>query len=104
MVMRRRTRILDSLAAHRLFVADFGEDWVVPKAPLRYVVLSAVGNAALLTAFGPDGLLLGERLFPDPRRAAYLLDRLAADGMAEPPRDLPPPPESATRALDRSPP
>ncbi len=92
--------MLDSLAVARTFADDFGEDWVVPRAAIRYVVVRESGPEAILTAFGPQAQIVGERHFPDGAQAMRAIERLASDGSAEPVRDLPEPPASATRFLD----
>lgn len=100
MPARSGSRVRDPLGAASIFGKDFGEDWVVPKAAARYLVVRAVDASLLITAYGPDGQILGERLFADAASGASVMERLAADGFVDPWRDIPDGASSATRFLN----
>jgi hypothetical protein len=93
MSSRVGARVVDPRGALAWLGKDFGEDWVVPKAEVRCLVARDVGAARLLTAYGPDGQLLGERLFPTAAEAEAVMralrDRRLSGDWREIPDDAP---------------
>jgi hypothetical protein len=100
MPARAGSRVLDALRAAAVFREDFGEDWVVPKAAPRYLVLRALDDAVLFTAYGPEGQIIGERVVRPPAAGEALMRELLARGAVEPWRVIPEGTASATRFLD----
>jgi hypothetical protein len=98
--LRTGTRVLDPRPALRFLGRDFGEDWVVPKAEVRYLVARTVAASILLTAFGREGQVLGERLFPDAAEAAAVMERMRDEKVVEGWREIPEDEVSAARFLE----
>lgn len=92
--------MLDPRRAAGWLSEDFGEDWAVPRAEVRYLVTRDVGPSLLLTAYGRDGQVVGERLFADATAGSEVMRRLLQDELVEPWRDIPEDRTSATRFLD----
>ncbi|MAG58515.1 MAG: hypothetical protein CMJ83_19680 [Planctomycetes bacterium] len=103
MTRRLGTRLLTDAPLVDLFGPDLGEDWVVPREPVHYVVVAGLADGALLTAYDPSGRIVGERWSATFEDLARVLDGAARRGQAEPPRTLPDG-GSALRWLDGSPP
>jgi hypothetical protein len=102
-IVRSGSRVLDPRRASSWLVDDFGEDWVVPKSEVRYLITRRVDGALLFTAYGANGQLIGERLFADAAEGAALMERLAAEKLVELWRPIPDGLSSATRFLDSAP-
>jgi hypothetical protein len=79
---------------------DFGEDWVVPKAEVRCLVARSVGETRLLTAYGPDGQVLGERLFRTAAEAEAVMRGLSEQNLAGAWQDIPDDVASARQFLE----
>jgi hypothetical protein len=92
--------VLDPRRASGWLGKDFGEDWVVPKSEVRYLVTRPVDGALLFTAYGAKGQLIGERLFADAEAGSALMKRLYDENLIEPWREIPEGLQSATRFLD----
>jgi len=97
--LRTGTRVLASGPALGFFGHDFGEDWVVPKAEVRYLVARDVAASRLITAYGPDGQVLGERLFADAADATAFMRRMSDENLVETWREIPDGEVSAMRFL-----
>jgi hypothetical protein len=97
---RTGTRVLAPSRALGWFAPDFGEDWVVPKSAVRYLVARRTGAALLLTAYGKGGEVLGERLFADAIAGEDVMRGLSDAGLVESWREIPEGSASATRFLD----
>lgn len=78
---------------------DLGEDWIVPKAAVRYLVAREVPGGALLTAYTGDGQLAGERFAGSFEELEELLHKAHAGGRAEVIRSIPEGTPSALEAL-----
>jgi hypothetical protein len=100
---RSGSRVIDPLRAHAWLGKDFGEDWVVPKSEVRYLVTRRVERSMLFTAYGPDGQLIGERLFADAAAGSDMMRHLSDARFVEEWRDIPDEIRSATRFLDGGP-
>ena len=79
---------------------NFGEDWVVPKTEMRYLVTRSLDASLLLTAYGADGQLIGERVFPDGALGSDIMKRLTDENLVEAWQEIPDGPVSATRFLE----
>ena len=99
MALRTGTRVLAPGPALGFFGRDFGEDWVVPKAEVRYLVARDVAAARLITAYGSDGQVLGERLFANAAEATAVMRRMKDENLVESWREIPDGEVSATRFL-----
>jgi hypothetical protein len=100
MPSRVGARVVDARGALAWLGKDFGEDWVVPKAEVRYLVARGVGAATLLTAYGPDGQVLGDRLFPTAGEAETVMRGLRERGLASDWREIPDDAPSAREFLE----
>jgi hypothetical protein len=100
MPSRVGARILDPRGALGWLVKDFGEDWVVPKAAVSCLVARNLGASTLLTAYGPDGQVLGERLFPTADEARGVMRRLHEANLAGEWLDIPDDVPSARQFLE----
>ena len=89
----------DSPASSTLLAGAFGEDWVVPKQPVAYLILTPTANAGVLSAYDALGRLVGERFDPSTDHLLDLLHGLAARGIADGPIPIPEPEKSALRYL-----
>jgi hypothetical protein len=93
--------VLDPRKALGWLGRDFGEDWVVPRAQVRCLVARSIGASKLLTAYGPDGQVLGERLFASAGEADAVMRRLSEENLAEEWREIPDDVASARLYLDQ---
>lgn len=82
---------------------DAGEDWIVARERIRYLIARTVAGGAVLSGYDAQGRLMGERFAPDFGEIRKLLDAAVAAGVAEPWREIPPDVGSALRWLDRKP-
>lgn len=83
-----------------LFRSDLGEDWVVPRASVRYLVVQPTADGGVMTAYDPQGSIVGERYAATLDELARLLDAAAARGVVEKPRPIPDDASSALAWLD----
>jgi hypothetical protein len=100
MAARRGSRVIDPRRASGWLGKDFGEDWVVPKSEVRYLIARRVQGSLLFTAYGADGQLIGERLFANSVTGNEVMKRLSDQNLVEQWRDIPDDSVSATRFLD----
>jgi hypothetical protein len=63
------------------FSRNFGEDWIVPKGAIVYLVLHRKGASSQLTAFDKGGLLVGEVHQQSGVDLLALLSDLVRDGL-----------------------
>lgn len=87
--MRIGTRILRDAPGAIDFGTDLGEDWVVPKGGIRYLVARELAQGAILSGFDGEGRLVGERWSASLTALREILEALAARGIIEPPREIP---------------
>jgi len=102
--MNRRigTRLDPSAApAPLLFRTDLGEDWVVPRERVRYLVVGPTSSGALMTAYDPEGRIVGERFAATFEELLHVLESAALRGTAEPSRAIPQDAPSALIWLDQ---
>jgi hypothetical protein len=91
-------RVLDSRRTLVWLGQDFGEDWVVPKVEARCLVARRDSRQVLVTAYGRDGEVLGERVFAgDGKR---LLAGLHEESLVDAWRDIPDDVASAREFLE----
>lgn len=83
-----------------LFSPDLGEDWIVPREPVRYLVAQRTSQGAIMTAYGPSGTIVGERHAGSLDELVALLNAAAQRGVAESPRPIPDDAPSALAWLD----
>ncbi|NRA96531.1 MAG: hypothetical protein HRU14_10025 [Planctomycetes bacterium] len=83
-----------------LFTADLGEDWVVPRSAVRYLVVQQTAEGAVMTAYGPHGSIVGDRYASSLDALTALLTSAAQRGVAETPRIIPDDAPSALAWLD----
>lgn len=83
-----------------LFGPDLGEDWVVPRERLRYLVVTDSDDGALMTAYDPSGRIVGERFASSFDELRTVLLEAAERGAAEAIRTIPDDARSALSWLD----
>ena len=73
-----------------LFGRNLGEDWVVPRDPIGFLVASEVDEGALLTAYTEDGRVVGERFADSLSAFGRLFDEAHQRGLLDRPAEIPP--------------
>lgn len=98
---RLGTRIVKpGLLLSSLCGPGLGEDWVVPKSKVRYLVQLEVPSGFLLNAYDEAGRIVGERFHAATPEEPSPLRLLAGTGVAEPLRVIPEAVKSALAFLD----
>jgi hypothetical protein len=83
-----------------LFGSGLGEDWVVPREGVRYLVARELAAGALLSAYDAAGRIVGERFAASLAALEAVLEGFAARGLGPSPRAIPGDAPSALRWLD----